>query len=264
METGRYALALYVSHQDNTTITTNRGPLYAQDLNGLVSRNVTCLVGTISSHGQWTPLAKLNTTTAKKKLCDIGSERMQAVIARMLLLVPSRQLSLQKQPPSAYGSNGEPLKRLGQFNTCNRMEKEKDCVEMSGDLPLDDKDKKIVVECDVCGQEHPTEECPELGLSNSKFIPQISRARLTVPHYLNPVEFPDGGVGILTLEPIPCKTQLGPFEAKKTMHEIDRDDLFVLKILSKDGSFISLDASSEAHCNWMALVQAARNEEEQN
>lgn len=58
----------------------------------------------------------------------------------------------------------------------------------------------------------------------------LPRARLTVPHYLNPVEFPDGGVGILALETISKKTQLGPFEAKKTMHDIDRDDLFVLKV----------------------------------
>ncbi|CAG5130426.1 unnamed protein product [Candidula unifasciata] len=120
------------------------------------------------------------------------------------------------------------------------------------------------VECDVCGKGHLTEECPELDLSSSKFIPQISKARLTVPLYLNPVEFPDGGVGIIALQPIFKKTQLGPFEAKKTMHDIERDDLFVLKILSKDGSFISLDASSEAHCNWMALVQVAKTEEEQN
>ncbi|XP_059171073.1 uncharacterized protein LOC131952446 [Physella acuta] len=141
------------------------------------------------------------------------------------------------------------------------MEKEKDYQVTVAQEKIK---KDAEVECDVCGKEHPTEECPELGLGNSKFIPQISRARLTVPHFLNPVEFPDGGVGILALETIANKTQLGPFEAKKTMHDIDRDDLFVLKILSKDGSFISLDASSEAHCNWMALVQVARNEEEQN
>ena len=53
---------------------------------------------------------------------------------------------------------------------------------------------------------------------------------MTVPHYLNAVELPDGGIGILALEPISNKTQLGPFEAKKTMRDINRDDLFVLKV----------------------------------
>lgn len=126
------------------------------------------------------------------------------------------------------------------------------------------QDEEEFLECDVCGQDHPTEECPELGLSNSKFTPQISRARLTVPHYLNAVELPDGGIGILALEAISNKTQLGPFEAKKTMRDIKRDDLFLLKILTKDNGFISLDASCEAHCNWMSLVRVAQTEEEQN
>lgn len=54
---------------------------------------------------------------------------------------------------------------------------------------------------------------------------------MTVPHYLNPVELSDGGVTIVALESIFKKTQLGPFEAKKTMHDIDRDDLFVLKVI---------------------------------
>ena len=56
------------------------------------------------------------------------------------------------------------------------------------------------------------------------------RARLTVPHYLNAVELSEGGIGVLALEAISNKTQLGPFEAKKTMRDINRDDLFVLKV----------------------------------
>ena len=37
-----------------------------------------------------------------------------------------------------------------------------------------------------------------------------------------------------------------------------------LQILSADGNTISLDSSSENHCNWMSLVQVARTTEEQN
>ncbi|KAK7459688.1 hypothetical protein BaRGS_00038991, partial [Batillaria attramentaria] len=119
-------------------------------------------------------------------------------------------------------------------------------------------------ECDVCGKDHVTEECPVLGLSTSNFTPQISRARLTVPHYLGIVDYADGEVGIVATEAISNKTQLGPFEAKKTTYDISRDDIFVLKIISTDGNTISLDASSENHCNWMALVQVAKTAEEQN
>lgn len=42
------------------------------------------------------------------------------------------------------------------------------CIEMGSVCILD-------AECDVCGKEHPTEECPVLGLSSSHFTPQISR-----------------------------------------------------------------------------------------
>ena len=38
----------------------------------------------------------------------------------------------------------------------------------------------------------------------------------------------------------------------------------LLQFLSKDGRFISLDASSESHCNWMGLVRVAQTKEEQN
>ena len=33
----------------------------------------------------------------------------------------------------------------------------------------------MVLECDVCGQGHSTEECPELGLSSTSFQHQMSR-----------------------------------------------------------------------------------------
>ena len=33
-------------------------------------------------------------------------------------------------------------------------------------------------ECDVCGQDHITEECPTLGLSTSDFKAQISRSEM--------------------------------------------------------------------------------------
>ena len=60
----------------------------------------------------------------------------------------------------------------------------------------------------------------------------VHRARLTVPHYLGIIDYSDGEVGIIATEPISNKTQLGPFEAKKTCN-IDRDDVFILKVRSR-------------------------------
>ncbi|KAK7092042.1 hypothetical protein V1264_009650 [Littorina saxatilis] len=131
------------------------------------------------------------------------------------------------------------------------------------DVEANDEGEGSAVECDVCGHNHITEECPMLGLSTTDFKAQISRARLTVPHYLGIIDYSDGEVGIIATEHISNKTQLGPFEAKKTCN-IDKDDVFILKILSADGNTICLDSSSENHCNWMALVQVASTREEQN
>ncbi|XP_046560922.1 uncharacterized protein LOC124269967 [Haliotis rubra] len=122
-------------------------------------------------------------------------------------------------------------------------------------------------ECDVCGGGHETEVCPELGLEEA--APGTSnetKARLTVPSSLLVQTYTDGSVGIYTRENLPSKTQFGPFEARRTTHEIGNEDLFVLKILSKekDGSAVCLDASDENECNWMCLVEVARTEEEQN
>jgi hypothetical protein len=55
------------------------------------------------------------------------------------------------------------------------------------------------------------------------------RARLTVPHYLGIIDYSDGEVGIVATESISSKTQMGPFEAKRTFN-ISKDDVFILKV----------------------------------
>ncbi|OWF45176.1 uncharacterized protein LOC110457344 [Mizuhopecten yessoensis] len=123
----------------------------------------------------------------------------------------------------------------------------------------------LIEVCDVCGSQHPTEACPELGLDTSELTQQTrSRARLTLPEFLFEVEIA-GEVGVFTRDTVlQKKTQFGPFEAKKTTHEFNDESLFILKVTTKDGTCISLDTTSENDCNWMCLVRAALTYEQQN
>ncbi|XP_060064955.1 uncharacterized protein LOC132545298 [Ylistrum balloti] len=119
--------------------------------------------------------------------------------------------------------------------------------------------------CDVCGNQHPTEACPELGLNTTTLIEQTkSRARLTLPAFLFELDIA-GEVGVFTRDSVLVKkTQFGPFEAKKTTHEFSDDGVFILKVTTKDGTCISLDTTNENDCNWMCLIRAALTSEEQN
>ncbi|CAI9739536.1 PR domain zinc finger protein 15-like isoform X1 [Octopus vulgaris] len=119
--------------------------------------------------------------------------------------------------------------------------------------------------CDVCGGDHLTEECPELGLNTPVGeFKVMSKARLTLPSNLMLLEHIDSSLTVVAQHVIPAKTQFGPFEARRTTQDLDTDNIFILKILSKDGAVVSLDTSNENDCNWMCLVQCAQNEEEQN
>ncbi|KAK3087111.1 hypothetical protein FSP39_001840 [Pinctada imbricata] len=112
--------------------------------------------------------------------------------------------------------------------------------------------------CDVCGGDHPTEACPELGLETTGFEDATAtRARLTLPYFAEAVTFTDGEVGVIANANIPRKSQFGPFEAKKTTHEFSDEGLFILKILVRDGTCVSLDTTDENECNWMSLIRAA-------
>ncbi|XP_013386957.1 uncharacterized protein LOC106156308 [Lingula anatina] len=117
--------------------------------------------------------------------------------------------------------------------------------------------------CDVCGGSHDTEQCPELGLETTEEDP-LSMARLTLPNNLQVVEFLDKAIGVATKQGIPAKTKLGPFEAKRTTIDLDMENLFVLKIFSKDGSTVTLDTRNESECNWLCLVRTAETKPEQN
>ncbi|CAC5367640.1 KRAB [Mytilus coruscus] len=119
--------------------------------------------------------------------------------------------------------------------------------------------------CDVCGEDHATVLCPELGLQNSDLEDVVvTRARLTLPHSLQAVDLGNGEVTVYSTETLGKRTQFGPYEAKRTTHEFNDDGLFVLKILTKDGMNVSLDTTEESECNWMCLVQAATESDQQN
>ncbi|KAL5013449.1 hypothetical protein ScPMuIL_007719 [Solemya velum] len=124
------------------------------------------------------------------------------------------------------------------------------------------------VECDVCGGEHQTEECPELGLVVQEADLGIAntRARLTLPPSLVLADIygESEGMGVVSQQPIPQKTQFGPFEAKRTTHTFADETLFTLKIVGKNGTGITLDTSDENECNWLCLVRTANSVEEQN
>ncbi|XP_050391091.1 PR domain zinc finger protein 15 [Patella vulgata] len=123
----------------------------------------------------------------------------------------------------------------------------------------------VAVECDVCGGEHQTEYCPELGLADpGTVIEFVSRARLTLPDTMQIIEMADGSLGVSSKVVVPQKTQLGPFEAKRTNCDIEAMDFFILKMFNKDGSITCFDASDENECNWMCLIRPADSVYNQN
>ncbi|XP_041361633.1 zinc finger protein 91-like [Gigantopelta aegis] len=118
--------------------------------------------------------------------------------------------------------------------------------------------------CDVCGGDHITEECPELGLAVSRESPLQTKARLTLPQGLDVVTDGDGNTTVVALQPFAAKTQFGPFEARKTTFSIDADHVFVLKVFTKDGGTVCYDTTDENFCNWLCLVRTAETASDQN
>ncbi|XP_052233490.1 uncharacterized protein LOC127846353 isoform X3 [Dreissena polymorpha] len=127
-------------------------------------------------------------------------------------------------------------------------------------------DLELLLSCDICGDGHSTELCPELGLDHMAFqMHQLStRARLTLPHNLEIVDSKDGQVTVVAKEHIARKTQMGPYEAKRTTHIFDDAGYFTLKVLASDGTNVCLDTTDENECNWLCLVQAATCLQQQN
>ncbi|XP_053382432.1 uncharacterized protein LOC128549542 isoform X2 [Mercenaria mercenaria] len=120
--------------------------------------------------------------------------------------------------------------------------------------------------CDICGEGHSTEFCPELGLNITQTeLDQLStRARLTLPGIVQVVDNGSGLVGVVAKETIANKTQLGPYEAKRTTHIFDDSGFFTLKLIAKDGTTVCLDTTDENECNWLCLVRAASSESTKN
>lgn len=83
----------------------------------------------------------------------------------------------------------------------------------------------------MCGDDHATENCPELELcaEDNNQHQHLSRARLTLPKYLEIVHCPGGTTGVLAAESISAKVQFGPFEAKRVLHLNDKQP-FPLKV----------------------------------
>uniref|UniRef100_T1JP49 Uncharacterized protein n=1 Tax=Strigamia maritima TaxID=126957 RepID=T1JP49_STRMM len=118
--------------------------------------------------------------------------------------------------------------------------------------------------CDVCGENHETEECPILSAGKKvEDAAAPSRARLTLPATLEVRDLADGTTSVVTNELITSATQFGPFEANRTL-EFNLATRFPLKVFCKDGPVLHLDATDERQCNWMALVAPATGEEEMN
>ncbi|CAH1774044.1 unnamed protein product [Owenia fusiformis] len=120
-------------------------------------------------------------------------------------------------------------------------------------------------ECDVCGGNHATEECPEISLVDAETQKKLmSKAKMTLPHNLVWNLHEDGNIGVHASELIQTKTRFGPYESRRTTMDIIAENGMVFKIFNKDGTSISLDTTDENSCNWMCLVQAATTSSDQN
>ena len=54
---------------------------------------------------------------------------------------------------------------------------------------------------------------------------------MTLPHFLEVIDVNNSNdVAVIAKEHIPMKTQLGPFEAKRTIYDYNRKGIFYLKV----------------------------------
>ncbi|XP_023211829.1 zinc finger protein 568-like [Centruroides sculpturatus] len=116
-------------------------------------------------------------------------------------------------------------------------------------------------ECDVCGDQHDTSQCPLLkAVKKVRDVPVPSRARLTLPENLKLIKR-NGKFSVLTKANIPSGTQFGPLEAPTCNKLIDGID-FPLLVFSK-GNYDVLDTTDENRCNWMCYL-SVKNEKDAN
>ncbi|XP_078265770.1 PR domain zinc finger protein 15 isoform X4 [Rhinoraja longicauda] len=127
----------------------------------------------------------------------------------------------------------------------------------------DGTDERLFVWCDDCGEYHDS-ECPELGplvTVSDSFV--LSRARSSLPPSLEIRQLEDGSEGVFALTPLVKRTQFGPFEAKR-VSQLDKENMFSLKVFQKDRPEICFDTSNEEDCNWMIFVRPATEYYHQN
>ncbi|CAH0557098.1 unnamed protein product [Brassicogethes aeneus] len=132
----------------------------------------------------------------------------------------------------------------------------------------DDDDNSYAEECGMCGEEHTALECKLIQITGhipDKLVP--SKARLTLPDFLEVKTLADNSFSVCTKEIIPKGTQFGPFQAKRLL-TLKPSIRFPLKLFTsdEDDEFKEyfLDTSEETECSWMYFVSPAAELEEQN
>lgn len=94
-----------------------------------------------------------------------------------------------------------------------------------------------------------------------------SRARLSLPDFLEIEKMADGSFAVFTKRFIQKGTKFGPFVAKKNL-TLNANISFPIKIFvditTEDFSEHYLDTTDENECNWMMFITAAESIEEQN
>jgi hypothetical protein len=94
--------------------------------------------------------------------------------------------------------------------------------------------------------------------------PIPSRAKLTLPNFLEVQVLCDGSYSVITKSIITKGTKFGPFQAEKTQN-LEPSISFPLKIFTQnEDSEYYLDTCNEERCNWMMYVGSPENLEEQN
>lgn len=97
-----------------------------------------------------------------------------------------------------------------------------------------------------------------------KTIP--SKARLSLPDFLDVRALVDDSFDVYTKEVIPQGTQFGPFQAKYIVN-LKPNIRFPLKVFMQDEEELSeyyLDTSEEFECSWLYFISPASALDEQN
>ncbi|XP_019869816.2 PR domain zinc finger protein 15 [Aethina tumida] len=134
-------------------------------------------------------------------------------------------------------------------------------------LLINNKNVEANNECGICGENHVTMDCSLVKINShipDKTIP--SKARLSLPDFLDVRALVDDSFDVYTKEVIPQGTQFGPFQAKYIVN-LKPNIRFPLKVFMQDEEELSeyyLDTSEEFECSWLYFVSPASALDEQN